>query len=44
MLDEALVGELQARNVFVSLRGDNIRISVNVFNTEEDVRQLMAAL
>jgi len=41
---EALVGELQARNVYVSLRGDNIRISVNVFNTEEDVRELMAAL
>jgi len=41
---EALVGELQARNVYVSLRGNNIRISVNVFNTEEDIRQLMAAL
>ncbi len=41
---EALVGELQSRNVFVSLRGSNIRISVNVFNTEEDVRELMAAL
>ena len=41
---EVLVGKLQARNVYVSLRGDNIRISVNVFNTEEDVRELMAAL
>jgi selenocysteine lyase/cysteine desulfurase len=41
---ENLVGELQARNVYVSLRGNNIRISVNVFNTEDDVRQLMAAL
>jgi len=41
---EVLVGELQARNVFVSLRGSNIRISVNVFNTEEDILELMAAL
>jgi selenocysteine lyase/cysteine desulfurase len=41
---EVLVGKLQARNVFVSLRGNNIRISVNVFNTEEDVEELMAAL
>lgn len=41
---EALVGELQSRNVYVSLRGSNIRISVNVFNTEEDIRELMDAL
>lgn len=41
---ESLVGVLQARNVYVSLRGSNIRISVNVFNTEEDIRELMAAL
>jgi selenocysteine lyase/cysteine desulfurase len=40
---EALIGELQSRNVFVSLRGTNIRISVNVFNTEEDIRELIAA-
>lgn len=41
---ESLVGELQARNVYVSLRGNNIRISVNVFNNKEDIRELMAAL
>jgi selenocysteine lyase/cysteine desulfurase len=41
---EALVKEFQARNVYVSLRGDNIRISINVFNTEEDVQELIAAL
>lgn len=41
---EVLVGELQSRNVYVSLRGSNIRISVNVFNTEEDILELMAAL
>jgi selenocysteine lyase/cysteine desulfurase len=41
---ENLVKELQARKVYVSLRGSNIRISVNVFNTEEDVRELIQAL
>ena len=41
---EALVKEFQSRNVYVSLRGDNIRISINVFNTEEDVQELIAAL
>ena len=41
---EALIVELQSRNVFVSLRGTNIRISVNVFNTKEDIRELIAAL
>ncbi len=41
---EALVNELQARNVFVSLRGNNIRISINVFNTEADLNELIEAL
>ncbi len=41
---EALVDELQSRNVYVSLRGNNIRISINVFNNEGDVRELIAAL
>ncbi len=41
---EALVSELQARNVYVSLRGNNIRISINVFNTEADVNELIDAL
>jgi selenocysteine lyase/cysteine desulfurase len=41
---ETLVEELQRRRVFVSLRGANIRISVNVFNTEEDIAELIAAL
>ena len=41
---EALVRALQSRNVFVSLRGTNIRISVNVFNTEDDIHELLAAL
>ncbi|MEN8230637.1 MAG: aminotransferase class V-fold PLP-dependent enzyme [Bacteroidota bacterium] len=41
---ETLVEELQRRNVYVSLRGTNIRISINVFNTEEDIQELIAAL
>jgi selenocysteine lyase/cysteine desulfurase len=41
---EALIRALQDRNVYVSLRGTNIRISVNVFNTEEDIQELIAAL
>lgn len=39
-----LIQELQSRSVYVSLRGNNIRISINVFNTESDIRQLMLAL
>ena len=41
---EALVNEFNSRNIFVSLRGNNIRISINVFNTEADVAELIAAL
>jgi len=41
---EALVEALQSRNVYVSLRGNNIRISINVFNDESDVGELIAAL
>ena len=41
---EALVREFQSRQVYVSLRGSNIRISINVFNTEEDVGELISAL
>ena len=41
---ESLVKEFQLRNLFVSLRGDNVRVSINVFNTEEDVQELIAAL
>ncbi len=41
---EALVRELQSRQVYVSLRGSNIRISINVFNNEEDVGELISAL
>jgi selenocysteine lyase/cysteine desulfurase len=41
---ETLIEELQSRSVYVSLRGSNIRISLNVFNTEEDVQELISAL
>jgi len=41
---EALLKELQSRQVYVSLRGRNIRISINVFNDEEDVGELISAL
>jgi len=41
---EELLSELQARNVYVSLRGNNLRISINVFNNEEDVQELIHAL
>jgi len=41
---EELLSELHSRNVYVSLRGNNIRISLNVFNNDEDVRELISAL
>lgn len=41
---DTLVQELQSRKVFVSLRGSNIRISIHVFNTQEDVQELISAL
>lgn len=41
---ETLIHELQSRAVYVSLRGDNLRISINVFNTEADIQELIAAL
>jgi selenocysteine lyase/cysteine desulfurase len=41
---EKLLGALQQRKVYVSLRGSNLRISVNVFNTAEDIEQLKGAL
>ena len=41
---QALVEELQKRKVYVSLRGSNIRISINVFNTVEDIQELITVL
>ena len=39
-----LMEEFHKRGIYVSLRGSNIRISFNVFNTEEDVGELISAL
>jgi selenocysteine lyase/cysteine desulfurase len=41
---EVLISELQSRNIYVSLRGNNIRISLNVFNDDTDVQELIEAL
>jgi len=41
---EELLNELNSRNVYVSLRGNNLRISLHVFNEEADVRELISAL
>jgi selenocysteine lyase/cysteine desulfurase len=35
---------LAAENIFISLRGDSIRVSPHVFNTTDDVDRLFAAL
>jgi selenocysteine lyase/cysteine desulfurase len=39
-----LAVRLHAANVFVSIRGDAIRVSPHVYNTEADVSQFLAAL
>lgn len=41
---ELLKSTLQANKISVSNRGENLRISVNVFNTTEDINQLIDAL
>lgn len=41
---EDLAARLASRNVFVSVRGDSIRVSPHLHNNEEDVRRLFAAL
>ena len=35
---------LDKRQVFLSARGENLRVSVNVFNTEEDIQQLIEVI
>lgn len=40
----ALKAELDRRDIYVSLRGDAVRVSPNVYNTPEDIDALMAAL
>jgi len=41
---EALKAELEARQIFVSLRGSALRVSPNVYNDESDVEALIEAL
>ena len=41
---EDLAARLAAENVFVSVRGDSIRVSPHLYNTERDVERLFAAL
>ncbi|MEB2774523.1 aminotransferase class V-fold PLP-dependent enzyme [Algoriphagus sp. D3-2-R+10] len=42
--DELLMNNLQANKIFVSTRGGNLRVSVNVFNTAEDIEKLIQVL
>jgi selenocysteine lyase/cysteine desulfurase len=39
-----LTEELQKRKIMVSLRGNSVRVSPHVYNTEHDIAALMAAL
>ena len=39
-----LAARLAGRNVFVSVRGDSVRVSPHVYNNESDVERLFAAL
>lgn len=39
-----LLEKLQERNIFVSLRSDTIRVSVHLYNTEEDIEALISTL
>ncbi|WP_192345998.1 aminotransferase class V-fold PLP-dependent enzyme [Algoriphagus sp. Y33] len=41
---ELLMDNLQKNRVFVSNRGENLRVSVNVFNTEADIDKLIQVL
>ena len=41
---EDLAARLAAEGVFVSVRGESVRISPHLYNTEHDVRLLFAVL
>jgi selenocysteine lyase/cysteine desulfurase len=41
---EDLAAQLAAQNVFVSVRGEKVRVSPHLYNTEEDINRLFAAL
>jgi selenocysteine lyase/cysteine desulfurase len=42
--DPAMAEALAAERVYVSLRGDSLRVSPNVYNTGEDVDRLRRVL
>jgi selenocysteine lyase/cysteine desulfurase len=39
-----VVEELFKRNIFVSARGEGVRISASIFNNEEDIEKLISEL
>ncbi|MDR7129170.1 selenocysteine lyase/cysteine desulfurase [Algoriphagus sp. 4150] len=41
---ELLINKLQSNKIYVSRRGGNLRVSVNVFNTAEDIGRLIQVL
>jgi selenocysteine lyase/cysteine desulfurase len=41
---EDLAAQLAAQNVFVSVRSESVRVSPHLYNTEEDINRLFAAL
>jgi selenocysteine lyase/cysteine desulfurase len=43
-IPEALSQRLEEARVFVSLRGDAIRVAPHVYNGEEDVRRFLSVL
>jgi len=43
-IPDGLVDALRARNVFVSVRGDSIRVTPHVYNTDADVERFIDAL
>jgi selenocysteine lyase/cysteine desulfurase len=41
---ENLASRLTAHNVFVSVRGESVRVSPHLYNTQEDVDRLFEVL
>ena len=39
-----LKNKLDNEKIYVSLRGSNIRVSINVFNNEEDIEKLVSVI